>query len=255
MAPRLQHGGDELMVVTVQEHYDNFLAEHYSWMFGDYDAKVNENRDFFKRINITPRAGAKGLDLGCGSGFQSLALSELGFEVLGVDLSGALLEELRGRASGLDIEAVQGDMLDSRLYADKGPFEVAVCMGDTLTHLRTTEDVAVLLENVYRILEQQGNFVLAFRDLTVALKGTERIIPVRADDDKLMATFLEYEENHVNVHDILFLKRVSGWELKTGVYRKLRIASDQVQDLLERLDFSISTSQVEQGFSLIVAQK
>ena len=243
------------MVVTAKEHYDNLLASHYSWMFGDYDGKVSENKDFFKRMDIIPRAGAKALDLGCGSGFQSLALAELGFKVVGIDLCKTLLEELRGRTAGFDIDIVQGNMLDLWLYVDNGPFEVVVCMGDTLTHLQSTDDVLALFKNVHHVLEPDGRFALTFRDLTVELEGTARIIPVRTDNDKLMAAFLEYHETHVHVHDMIFMRSVSGWELKTSVYKKLRIATDQVQDLLERLDFSITTSQFEQGLSVIAAQK
>ena len=243
------------MVVTAKEHYDNFLANHYSWMFGDYDVKVSENKDFFKRMDIIPCAGAKALDLGCGSGFQTIALAELGFRVLGIDLCETLLEELRGQTTGFDIDIVQGNMLDLWLYVDKGPFEVAVCMGDTLTHLQSTDDVLVLFKNVHHVLEPEGRFALTFRDLTVELEGTARIIPVRTDKDKLMAAFLEYDENHVRVHDMIFMRSVSGWELKTSVYKKLRIATDQVQELLQHLDFSITTSQFEKGLSVIVAQK
>ncbi len=242
-------------MVSVKEHYDNLLAEHYTWMFGDHAAKVLENKEFFERANITPRRGGKALDLGCGSGFQSIALAELGFKVLGIDLCERLLEELKGRSAGLDIEVVQGDMLDYRIYQDKGPYEVAVCMGDTLTHLQEVENVNTLFENVYRNLESQGILALTFRDFTTELKGVERIIPVRTEEDKLMATFLEYEENYVKVHDMIFIKSGSDWKLRTSVYRKLRIGLDQVRNFLAKTGFEIISSEVWEGFSSIIAQK
>jgi 2-polyprenyl-3-methyl-5-hydroxy-6-metoxy-1,4-benzoquinol methylase len=135
-------------------------------MFGDFNAKVRENKDFFKLTGIEPRSGGKALDLGCGSGFQSIALENLGFRVLSVDMCETLLNELRNRSAGRDINAVQGDILDQSVYADKGPFEVAVCMGDTLTHLQETEEVSALLANIYPHLEEGGRLALSFRDLT-----------------------------------------------------------------------------------------
>ena len=242
-------------MASVKEHYDNLLAEHYTWMFGDYDAKVQENMDFFEKKGIIPRLGGKALDLGCGSGFQSIALAKLAFKVIGIDLCASLLEELRSRSSGLDIDVVQGDMLDHKIYSAKGPFEVAVCMGDTLTHLPEVENVVSLFEQVYRNLEHGGSLVLTFRDLTTKLEGTERIIPVRTDEDRLMAVFLEYEETHVNVHDMIFARGTSGWDLKKSVYRKLRIGADQVQDALKRIGYQIDVSEVREGFSVIVAKK
>jgi hypothetical protein len=153
------------------------------------------------------------------------------------------------------VDVFQGDMLDSRLYADKGPFELAVCMGDTITHLQAVEDVSALFKNVYKSLEPGGKLALTFRDLTTELKGVERIIPVKSDDDKLMATFLEYENNYVNVHDMIFIKRNSGWELKKSVYRKLRLGLHQVKELLLHLGFKISTSHLHKGFCVVIAQK
>lgn len=242
-------------MASVKEHYDSLLAEHYTWMFGDYDAKVRENMDFFERSSITARLGGKALDLGCGSGFQSVALAKLGFKVIAIDLSASLLEELRGRSGGLNINVVQGDMLDQKIYSDSGPFALAVCMGDSLIHLPTVEDVMTLFGDVYANLELGGGLVITFRDLTAELKGIERIIPVKTDEDKLMATFLEYEETHVQVHDLIFVRDVSGWVTKKGVYRKLRLGVDQVQAFLERIGFRITPPQLLEGFSVIIAHK
>lgn len=243
------------MMASVKEHYDKLLAEHYTWMCGDYDTKVRENTVFFQRAGLTPRSSGRALDLGCGSGFQCIALAKLGFEVVGIDLCASLLEELRGRIEGLDVDVVQGDMLDHWIYSGRGPFEVAVCMGDTLTHLPTVESVITLLEHIYSNLEHGGTLVLAFRPLTTELQGIERIIPVRTDEDKLMAAFLEYEETHVRVHDMIFLRGDSGWVLKKSAYRKLRLGADQVRASLEKIGFVTAPPQLQEGFSVIVAKK
>jgi SAM-dependent methyltransferase len=242
-------------MASAKEHYDNLLAEHYTWMCGGYDAKVRENIVLFERTAMVPRLGGRALDLGCGSGFQSVALAKLGFKVFGVDQCEGLLEELRGRREELDIGVVQGDMLDDTLYSDKGPFELAVCMGDTLTHLPEVENVMTLLEKVYSNLEHGGRLVLTFRDLTMELEGIERLIPVRTDEDRLMAAFLEYEETHVNVHDLIFVKDGSGWSLKKSVYKKLRLGSNQIRNFLENIGYDIDICEAQEGFSLIVAQK
>jgi SAM-dependent methyltransferase len=242
-------------MTSVKEHYDNLLAEHYTWMFGEHSAKVLENIDFFESLGVKPGPDGRALDLGCGSGFQSIALAKLGFKVVGIDVCQPLLDELRSHSSGLGIEVVHGDMLDSRIFSDKGPFEIAVCMGDTLTHLQKAGDVLSLFENVYRDLVNGGRLVLTFRDLTTELKGLDRLIPVRTDENKLMAVFLEYEETNVKVHDMIFIKGTSGWDLKKSVYKKLRLGADQIEGFLENIDFKITSSQEQEGFTVIVAQK
>jgi len=242
-------------MASVKEHYNNFLAEHYSWMFGDYDSKVKENKDFFERNSIKPRSGGRALDLGCGTGFQTVALAELGFKVLGIDLCETLLKELRNHLGNHRVELVQGDILDYKIFAQKGPFEVVVCMGDTVTHLQRIEDVGGLLEHLYVHLEHGGTLALNFRDLTPELKGLDRIIPVKSDNDKIMATFLEYAQRHVHVHDMIFIKRESEWELKKSVFKKLRISTEQVETFLKQTGFKIRSSQEKKGFATIIAHK
>jgi SAM-dependent methyltransferase len=241
-------------LASVEEHYEKLLARHYSWMRGDYDANVRESLAFFEEAGISPRSGGKALDLGCGSGFQSIALAELGFAVLSVDTSGVLLDELRKRAEDREIQARLGDIRDPDVYAAEGPFKVAVCMGDTLTHLETPSEVEALIGDVRGAVEEGGTLVFEFRDYTEELKCADRAIPVRMEDDRIMATFLEYEADRVNVHDIIFEKSAQGWEAKRSAYRKLRLGAEEVAGLLERVGFRIVSRGEGGGFVRIVAR-
>lgn len=239
---------------SVEAHYENLLARHYTWMRGDYDSMVRESLAFFEEAGVSPRSGGKALDLGCGSGFQSMALAELGFAVLGVDTSGVLLQELRIRARDREILPVHGDIRDPGAYMAEGPFEVAVCMGDTLTHLATPGEVEALVGDVRDALEEGGILIFEYRDYTARLKGVDRVIPVRMEDDRIMATFLEYEGGRVNVHDIIFEKGPHGWEARKSAYQKLRLGPDELVDLLEKAGFSIVTRGEDGGFVRIVAR-
>src|SRR5262249_32641834 len=117
-------------MATVRAHYDTLLAEHYSRLFGDFEAKVAEQRSLLERLGVPARpAGALAVDLGCGSGFQTVALARLGFRVLAIDFSRRLLAELKERARGLPVEAIAGDIRDVSRLAPAG-IEAAVCMGD-----------------------------------------------------------------------------------------------------------------------------
>jgi 2-polyprenyl-3-methyl-5-hydroxy-6-metoxy-1,4-benzoquinol methylase len=113
------------------DHYENLLAEHYSWMFGvSPQVKAAEQRELLTRLNIT--SGELAVDLGAGCGFQSMALGEMGFKrILAIDTSAKLLEELRCNCADLPVEAIQSDMLDISQHVAPGAADVVVCMGDT----------------------------------------------------------------------------------------------------------------------------
>lgn len=240
---------------SVDDHYEQFLASHYTWMSGGHERQVAANRRFLNDSGIAPRSNGKALDIGCGSGFQSLALAELGFDVVGLDACEALLDELRAMVVGRRITPVLGDMRDEAVYRDYGPFEAAVCMGDTLVLMDTKEEVAACFTNVFGGLSDGGKIVLAFRDLSTELKGVDRIIPVRLEDGRLMATFLEYEDRHVNVHDMLFLREDDAWKMTKSAYKKLRLAVGQVTDLLRHAGFRDVVTGVDRGFVTFIARR
>jgi SAM-dependent methyltransferase len=240
--------------VTVKDHYDNFLAKYYSWMFGDFEAKVQENINFFKKHHILPAMSGRAVDLGCGSGFQSIALSGLGFSVLSIDQSSILLEELEQRRGLREIEIVRDDILCLRDHLSD-QVDLITCMGDTLTHLDSLSKIEKLFRTVYMSLKAGGRLCLTFRDMTEELQGIDRIIPVRADDHLIMTCFLEYEGQYVNVHDIIYVRTQTGWELNKSFYKKIRVGVGWVKKELEKSGFHIVFEGTTKGFSAIVASK
>lgn len=132
----------------VRTHYDGLLAEHYDWMFGtSLERRVAEQQALLEKIAGRAAAGEFAVDLGCGSGLQSLALSNLGYRVLALDISERLLATLAARKAP-DITTRLADIRDLDDYVAPATASLVVCMGDTLTHLPTRQDVAGLLQSV-----------------------------------------------------------------------------------------------------------
>ncbi|HEU4619539.1 MAG TPA: class I SAM-dependent methyltransferase [Gammaproteobacteria bacterium] len=239
---------------TVREHYDSLLSDAYSWMLGGFAAGVERNAAFFDRLGIRPAGSRVAVDLGAGSGFQSIPLARLGFSVTAIDLDGKLLAELRANAAGESIRTIEGDLLDFARYVD-APVELAVCMQDTLLHLESKADVRRLFRDLFEALEPAGRFVITYRDLSRELTELDRFIPVRSDAERILTCFLEYEPETVNVHDLLYRRDAAGWSFKKSYYRKLRLSPDWVADELASAGFGAVDSNVEKGFVTMIARK
>ncbi len=210
---------------AAREHYDTLLAEHYSRMFGDFEAKVAEQRTLLERWGVTAQSsGGLAVDLGCGSGFQSVALARLGYRVLAIDFSRRLLDELAGRARG----------------------------GDTLAHLEREADLDRVFQGVAGRLGAGGRLVLSFRDLSVELRDLDRVISLGAWDDLVMTCFLEYEASTVKVHDLLWVRQPDGWRFRKGMYRKLRLAPAQVVARLIAAGFAVERHDAPGGMVALV---
>jgi SAM-dependent methyltransferase len=238
----------------VADHYQRLLADCYTWMFGDFEARAVRERAFLDQHGLrAPKAGAVAVDLGAGSGHQSVALARLGWRVCAIDTSAKLLAELRTRAAGLDVVGIEDDLTHFARHLD-GPAGAIVCMGDTLTHLPSAESVRRLFADARAALAPGGALVLTYRDLSHALDGTDRFIPVRADEDRILTCFLEYLPEVVRVHDLLYRRTPDGWRLEKSWYPKLRLAQADVASWLAEAGFALAHASSTRGVVEIVAR-
>jgi len=194
------------------------------------------------------------VDLGAGPGFQSIPLAELGFQVIAIDLSGDLLNELRERAGGLSIVAIQDDLLNFARHSP-GQSDLIVCMGDTLTHLNNLQDVQTLIKRAQKSLVPMGRLLIGFRDMSVAVMDLERFIPVRSDADRIFTCFLEYEQRHVKVHDLVYERCADRWILHKSSYRKLRISTQWLQTQIKNVGLNLEHLDVSNGMTIMIASK
>lgn len=129
------------------EHYFDRTAAK-TWERLTSDAPVSRIRQTVREGRDTMRAamlarlpddltGARVLDAGCGAGPMSVALAERGAEVVGVDISPALLEVARKRTPEALLERITytpGDMLDE----GHGRFDYVMAM-DSLIHYEAAD--------------------------------------------------------------------------------------------------------------------
>ncbi len=182
----------------VEDHYSSLLARHYTWMFGTpFHAKVAEQKailDPILKSEKDPSAPGLAVDLGCGPGFQALALAEMGYSpVLAVDTSSALLAELQSHTRDLPVRTIHGNLLNLQEFVSSESAQVITCMGDTITHLPSKDAVIELLHSVHEALIPSGTFVVSYRDLSTEVCGVDRFIPVYGDDERVMTCFLEFD--------------------------------------------------------------
>jgi len=241
-------------MASVKEHYDNLLAPLYSWISGGLKLKLEENQKYFALHDIRPTRSGLAVDLGAGPGFQSIPLSQSGFQVIAMDLSRYLLAELDSNAAGLPIVTIEDELSNFTAHIHQ-PVELIVCMGDTITHLTSIDKIKILIKDAYQSLDENGRLVLGFRDLTTELKGLDRFIPVRSNSKRIFTCFLEYEEKHVNVHDIVHEKVGDRWATKKSCFRKLRVSTQWMVAYLQESGFTIGDIDNNKGAITIIAQK
>jgi hypothetical protein len=241
-------------MTSVAEHYRSHLAPVYSWMSGGIDTALGRGESELAAILPDLPKGSRAVDLGAGFGMHSIPLARRGCSVLALDSSSYLLEQLKAHAETLDITAIEDDLLAFQRYLE-GPADVILCMGDTLTHLPDREAVSQLLTLTAASLRPGGTFIATFRDYTQAFVGSARFIPVKSDADRILTCFLEYADDHVDVHDVLHERNGDTWQLKVGTYRKLRLDPEWISASLHDRGFSVRAEAGPAGMVRIIAAR
>lgn len=235
---------------SAQAHYREHLGRVYDWTLGDFEVASARAEAQLRAAGLSRGRGALAVDLGCGSGRQSMALLRLGYRVLALDTCSHLVHLLEERARDLPLRALEEDLRGFRRHLDQ-PAAAIVCMGDVLIHLESREHVRAALEDMARSLAPDGKLVLGFRDLTSL---ATRFIPVRCDDARLLTCVLDEEGEFVVVNDILHEREATGWRMTVSSYRKLRLSAGDVSADAVEAGLDVVSHAAEQGVVTLVAQ-
>jgi hypothetical protein len=133
------------------------------------------------------------------------------------------------------------------------PADLIVCMGDTLTHLDSRDEVTRLCEDIARGLKPTGTFVATFRDYSAPLTAERRFILVRSDSQRILTCFLEESDDRINVHDLIHERNQQQWTLQVSSYPKLRLAPSWVARALAQHGFTVQVAAGPRGMVRIVA--
>ena len=130
------------------ETYDNIVPEFLEYFnYGKNEVQFKEQLDFLAGL-LPPKS--KILDAGCGLGFQSKYLNELGFDVIGIDAAPNMVEQSRKLTSNCEFR-----VMDVRnLNFMENSFDCIICFA-VLIHLNDS-DCKQTLNKFYKMLKPNG---------------------------------------------------------------------------------------------------
>ena len=161
------------------------------------------------------------LDLGCGTGTMTEFLAALGYDMIGVDSSGDMLELAleKKEKSGHDILYLQQDMREFELY---GTVRAIFSICDSLNYITEPEDLKQVFYWVSNYLDLEGVFIF---DFNTEYKYREILGNTTIAENREECSFIwdnyYYNEERINEYELsLFIKDE---ELSLGngdIYRK-----------------------------------
>lgn len=135
----------------------------------DWEARAESEGQFFIDV-LRARGKSSVLDVACGTGFHSIRLSEVGFDVTSGDGSAAMLSKAfeNGQRRGRILKVVQADWrwLNRSI---QGKYDAIICLGNSFTHLHEEQDRRRALAEFYAALKHDGMLILDQRNYDVML--------------------------------------------------------------------------------------
>ena len=135
-------------------HYDLFTAGHdYGLWLGNL-------------LNALDKCGLRGrrlLDVGCGTGKSFLPLLDEGWEVVGVDISPAMLALAESKVAG----RARLEVHDMRDLPQLGSFDLVWCLDDAINYLLTAADLRAAVAGLARNMRPGGLAVFDINTLSV----------------------------------------------------------------------------------------
>lgn len=206
MVPMTDTGADK----AVESFYDA-LASDYDAMT-DMEKRFVAERPFFHMLVDRHQIGCA-LDAGCGTGFHSFLLARLGVSVTGVDMSGAMVEKARQHAQrlGVDVRFVQSRFQDLGSTLG-GQFDAVVCMGNSLAHLLSRDDLGDALHAFETVLHPGGILFAQVLNYERILRDRERVQSIREKDGAMYVRYYEYCGELIQFHILKLIRSGSDIE-------------------------------------------
>lgn len=186
----------------VKEYYDVTAT---GWSDEYYKEKLKHplTAKFFECFSKGGTPHPKILDLGCGAGYDSKILSDLGAKVVGVDLSENLIEIAKQNVKGCKFFV--GDITDK--LTNLGKFDGIMCLA-TVIHI-DVDKIRETLQNIASALKRGGLLVVSVIDGVG--KNIEKSL-IRIDNDVYDRNINKYNASNLCAFAYPNLKLVDTWK-------------------------------------------
>jgi SAM-dependent methyltransferase len=139
---------------VAETYFDQWIARHYAQLWPElFDPAVLDPTVNFLADLVGP---GPTLEFGIGTGRVAIPLAARGFEVHGIELSPAMVDELRESAAP-NVTTVVGDFATTRV---PGAFSLVFLLRNTITNLTTQDEQILAFHNAAAHLRVGGCFVV-----------------------------------------------------------------------------------------------
>lgn len=206
------------------------ISRYYDSIFPVSDAQLK----LIKELAGNPPKDI--LDVACGSGGYSKALSNEGYMVTAIDLDESMVNSLREANSKVDARVM--NMIDIETLNKK--YDLIFCIGNSLVHLKDSDEILRFLKACKNCLKDEGRLLIQIINYDRILAKDIKSLPTIKNDEHNI-TFERYYSYlpDINMVDFKTILKTGQEELEN--HQLLYPAkSGELKELLNKAGFSNS---------------
>ncbi|MDX1365396.1 class I SAM-dependent methyltransferase [Arenibacter latericius] len=209
------------------------IAPYYHHIF-----KINDKQiDFVK--STLPTSDSKLLDIGCGIGTLSLALSNYYQNVVGIDMDAEMIRVAKTKAKDAlnSVQFHELSMLKLDHFLAKHSIDGIICFGNTLVHLNSLSEINNFLQQSKAVLKPNGKLLLQIVNYDKILVKNIRQLPTIENDEIIFERNYNYHSsgNKIDFNTRLTIK--STQQIIENSIPLLPLLKEQLASLLNKAGF------------------
>jgi 2-polyprenyl-3-methyl-5-hydroxy-6-metoxy-1,4-benzoquinol methylase len=209
----------------------------------DWESRLSRELPFIRSF-MKDSKNTRVLDIACGSGRHSVALANLGFNVVGFDTSEGMIAAARNHAKSVEAEVdfIIADMFTFQKDVE-GPFDIVLCLGNSLALLSSFKEMQEVVAQVHGVLDPHGSFIFQVLNFDEILLSGFRFFPIKGGEtsDGNEVVFSRFYEHSDDAWSTLvatsFVKKGKEWETSITTQRVLHTNQAVMTDILEAAGF------------------
>ena len=218
----------------------------YDALASDYDRFVNWEGRLAHELPFLERLFAahdvvRVLDAACGTGHHAIALARQGYQVMGADLSAAMIEQARKNAAGAGVQVSFARAGFGDLAALGQTFDAVLCLGNSLPHLLSEKALAEALSDFATVLHPGGLVVIQNRNFDRVWRQRERFMGPQScregDREWLFIRFYDFHEATVTFNMIRLRRDGETWTQDVEATELRPIFRDELAAVLPKAGF------------------
>lgn len=203
------------------------IANYYDEIFNNDIKKTS----FLKKLAGVPPKNI--LDIACGTGQNAIKLSDLGHIVTAIDLNRCMIDILKSK--NLKVNSYVMNML--HIDNLNSTFDMIYCIGNSLVHLESEEDISIFFKKVYNSLSSNGIFSAQILNYDRVLNNNIKSLPSIINKERgiVFERYYKYDKFRDKIEFEAILKTQVN-EMSSKVYL-LPLKFDTLKNLLEKNSF------------------